>query len=190
MIKVASLFSQLLHHFPRTEFAELVAKHQAERRAKGFTCWTQLVAMLFCHMAHADSLREICSGLACCQGKLKHLGIGKAPNKSTLSYANQHRPAELFEDLFWTLMHRFRTSVGLGSRKRKFRFKNKLLSLDSTTISLPQHVPMGRVQACQGRRQGTCPARFKMFWSAISALALFTCASNCRQKGSSASAAT
>lgn len=136
MIKVASLFSQLLHHFPRVEFAKLVAKHQAEKRAKGFTCWTQLVAMLFCHMAHADSLREICSGLACCQGKLKHLGIGKAPNKSTLSYANQHRPAELFEDLFWTLMHRFRATVGLGGRKSKFRFKNKLLSLDSTTISL------------------------------------------------------
>lgn len=136
MIKVASLFSQLLHHFPRTEFAHLVAKHQAERRAKGFTCWTQMVAMLFCHMAHADSLREICGGLACCQGKLRHLGIGKAPNKSTLSYANQHRPAALFEELFWTMMHRFRTSGGLGNRKRKFRFKNKLLSLDSTTISL------------------------------------------------------
>lgn len=136
MIKVASLFSQLLHHFPRTEFAHLVAKHQAERRAKGFTCWTQLVAMLFSHMAHADSLREICGGLACCQGKLRHLGIVKAPNKSTLSYANRHRPAELFEDLFWTMLHRFRTSGGLGTRKRKFRFKNKLLSLDSTTISL------------------------------------------------------
>jgi len=136
MIKVASLFSQLLHHFPRTEFAHLVAKHQAERRAKGFTCWTQMVAMLFCHMAHADSLREICGGLACCQGKLRHLGIGKPPNKSTLAYANQHRPAELFEDLFWTMMHRFRSSGGLGNRKSKFRFKNKLLSLDSTTISL------------------------------------------------------
>ena len=136
MIKVASLFSQLLHHFPLTEGAHRGAIHQAERRAKGFTCWTQMVAMLFCHMAHADSLREICGGLACCQGKLRHLGIGKAPNKSTLSYANQHRPAELFEDLFWTMMHRFRTSGGLGNRKRKFRFKNKLLSLDSTTISL------------------------------------------------------
>jgi hypothetical protein len=136
MIKVASLFSQLLHHFPRTEFAQLVAKHQAERRAKGFTCWTQLVSMLFCHMAHADSLREICGGLACCLGKLKHLGISKAPNKSTLSYANQHRPAALFEELFWTMANRFRKSGGLGNRKRKFRFKNKLLSLDSTTISL------------------------------------------------------
>ena len=136
MIRVASLFSQLLHHFPRTEFAHLVAKHQAERRAKGFTCWTQMVAMLFCHMAHADSLREICGGLACCQGKLRHLGIGKAPNKSTLSYANKHRPAALFEELFWTMLHRFRTNGGLGTRKRKFRFKNKLLSLDSTTITL------------------------------------------------------
>jgi hypothetical protein len=87
-------------------------------------------------MAHADLLREICSGLACCQGKFKRFGIGKAPNKSTLSYANQHRPAELFEDLFWTLMHRFRATVGLGGRKSKFRFKNKLLSLDSTTIYL------------------------------------------------------
>lgn len=136
MIKVASLFSQLLLHFPRNEFAQLVVKHQAERQAKGFTCWTQLVSMLFCHMANADSLREICGGLACCLGKLKHLGISKAPNKSTLSYANQHRPAALYEELFWTMINRFRKSGGLGNRKRKFRFKNKLLSLDSTTISL------------------------------------------------------
>lgn len=136
MIKGSSLFSQLLHHFPRTEFAQLVAKHQAEHRAKGFSCWTQLVAMLFCHMAHADSLREICGGLACCIGKLRHLGISKAPNKSTLSYANQNRPAALYEDLFWSMLQRFRTSGSLGHRKRKFRFKNKLLSLDSTTISL------------------------------------------------------
>ena len=131
MIKVASLFSQLLHYFPRTEFSHLVARHQAERKAKGFSCWTQLVAILFCHMARADSLREICGGLAYCQEKFKHLSIGKF----TLSYANKNRPAELFEELFWTMLQRFRT-VGLGNCKRKFRFKNKLLSLDSTTISL------------------------------------------------------
>jgi len=52
------LFSQLLHHFPRTEFAQLVAKHQAEHRSKRFFCCAKLVAMLFFHMAHADSLRE------------------------------------------------------------------------------------------------------------------------------------
>src|SRR5271170_5623582 len=136
MILAASLFNQLLQHFPRAEFAALVRKHDAERGAKGFTCWTQLVAMLFCQMAHADSLREICNGLACSLGKLVHLGIGVAPNKSTLSYANKHRPAKLYEELFYTALGRFRDERGLGVRKQKFRFKNKLLSLDSTTISL------------------------------------------------------
>jgi Domain of unknown function (DUF4372)/Transposase DDE domain len=131
-----SLFNQLLQHFPSLEFAALVKKHNAERAAKGFNCRTQLVAMLFCQLAHADSLRDICNGLACCLGKLVHLGITVAPNKSTLSYANKHRPAELYEDLFYTALGRFRNERGLGLRKQRFRFKNKLLSLDSTTISL------------------------------------------------------
>jgi len=136
MVQVASLFNQLLHHFPRLEFGSLVKKHQAERAAKGFDCWTQFVAMLFCQLGHADSLREICNGLTCCLGKLVHLGIAKAPNKSTLSYANQHRPAALYQDLFYTALSRFRQQQGLGERKRKFRFRNKLLSLDSTIVSL------------------------------------------------------
>lgn len=137
MVRSASLFSQLLRHVSRTEFAALVKKHDAERSAKGFQCWTQLVAMLFSHLAQADSLREICNGLACCLGKLTHLGIAKAPNKSTLSYANEHRPAALYEELFTTVLGQFRSQKTLGAPGRKtFRFKNKLLSLDSTTITL------------------------------------------------------
>jgi len=136
MVQAASLFNQLLQHFPRSEFQALVKKHQAERDAKGFSCWTQFVAMLFCQLARADSLREICNGLHCCLGKLVHLGVRKAPNKSTLSYANAHRPAALFEDVFQTASKRFRDEKRLGPRQHKFRFKNKLLSLDATTISL------------------------------------------------------
>ena len=136
MVQVASLFNQLLYHFPRLEFAALVKKHRAEGAAKGFNCWTQFVAMLFCQRGHADSLREICNGLSCCLGKLVHLGIAQAPNKSTLSYANEHRPAALYEELFYTALARFRSQQQLGVRKRTFRFKNKLLSLDSTTVSL------------------------------------------------------
>lgn len=136
MVQVASLFNQLLQHFPRLEFGSLVRRHEAEKGAKGFSCWTQFVAMLFCQLAHADSLREICNGLSCCQGKLIHLGVTRAPNKSTLSYANEHRPAKLFEDLFWTASQRFREQQGMGIRKTRFRFKNKLLSLDSTTFTL------------------------------------------------------
>src|SRR5258705_357133 len=62
IVQAASLFNQLLQHFPRTEFAALVKKHGAERATKGFACWTQFVAMLFCQLARADSLRDICNG--------------------------------------------------------------------------------------------------------------------------------
>ena len=108
MVRTASLFSQLLGMFPRTEFAGLARKHGSDRGAKGFDSWTQFVAMLFCQLSRADSLREICNGLACCIGKLSHLGVSGPPNKSTLSYANAHRPHEMFEELFFTTMDRFR----------------------------------------------------------------------------------
>jgi len=135
MIRTASLFSQLLARVPRNEFARIVARHGGQRAAKGFDCWTQLVAMLFCHLARADSLREICNGLACCLGKLVHLGVGRAPNKSTLSYANARRSADIYRDLFWAMLGHFRDQRMLGAPTR-FRFKNKLLSLDASTISL------------------------------------------------------
>ena len=71
-----SIFSQLLQLFPRVEFQKAVVATQAERHARGFTCWGQFVAMLFCQLGRAHSLREICGGLASCEGKLAHLGIG------------------------------------------------------------------------------------------------------------------
>jgi hypothetical protein len=135
-IKSASLFSQLLEQIPCAEFARIVERYQGERHARGFTCWTQFVRMLFCQLAQADSLREICNGIACCLGKLEHVGLKTAPNKSTLSYVNQHRSAEIYEALFWNLMERLRSNGQLGGCQHKFRFKNKLLSLDSATISL------------------------------------------------------
>lgn len=151
MIKSASLFSQLLEQIPRTEFARIVKRYQGERHARGFSCWTQFVSMLFCQLAQADSLREICNGLACCLGKLVHVGVKNAPNKSTLSYANQHRSAEIYEALFWSLMERFRSMGQLGGRQHKFRFKNKLLSLDSTTISLCLEVfPWAKFRRAKG----------------------------------------
>jgi hypothetical protein len=136
MVRVGSLFSQLLKQIPRDVFHGLVRKFGAERYAKGFASWTHLVAMLFSQLARADSLREICNGLACCEGKLVHVGIDGSPRRSTLAYANQHRPAAMFEALFWKVLDRFREQGVLGEKKHPFRFKNRLLSLDSTTISL------------------------------------------------------
>ena len=133
MVKHASLFSQLIAVFNRNHFYRLVMKHNAERHAKGFNSWDQFVSMLFCQLAQAKSLREICGGLACCVGKLRHLGMSFPPKKSTLSYANAHHHWELFRDLFYQTLQ---TCQSAAPGKHKFRFKNKLLSLDSTTISL------------------------------------------------------
>ncbi len=130
MNRFCSMFSQLLQLFPRPEFQQAVKKTRAERHARGFTCWGQFVSMLFCHLGRAHSLREIIGGLRSCEGKLKHLGI-TAPKRSTLAYANEHRPWSLYQELFLILLHRLQ---GIG--KKKFRFKNKLVSLDSTIIDL------------------------------------------------------
>ena len=132
MIRVSSIFSQMLQLFSRCEFERTVIEHRAERHARGFTCWGQFVAMLFCHLGRAQSLREICGGLAASEGKLRHLGLPDAPKRSTLAYANQHRPWQLYRSVFYQLLGRCREVAG----GHGFRFQNKLLSLDATRIEL------------------------------------------------------
>ena len=132
MSQVCSIFSQLLKLFPRSEFEQAVRQHRGERHARGFTCWGQFVAMLFCHLGRAQSLREICGGLAASEGKLRHLGLSGAPARSTLAYANRHRPWQIYETVFEQLLAKCR---GLAPG-HKFRFKNKLLSLDASVIDL------------------------------------------------------
>ncbi len=134
MVRHASLFSQLLALFNRQRFYELVHRHGSERYAKGFSCWDQFVAMLFCQLAQAKSLREISGGLSSSLGKLRHLGVKVAPNKSTLSYANAHRRWQFFRDLFYETLQW--CQLAAPRKIKKFRFKNKLLSLDSSVISL------------------------------------------------------
>jgi len=132
-----SLFSQILKFIPRGDFEELVGKHSAERHARGASCWQQFVSMLFCQLGRAHSLREIEQGLKSCEGKLSHLGI-EAVSRSTLSYMNEHRPWQLYESVFHRMFQNFQSQLALSGNKKakKFRFKNKLVSLDSTTIDL------------------------------------------------------
>ena len=79
MVRSASLFSQLVALFRRQQFYRFVAKHHSERYSKGYSCWDHFVAMLFCQLAQAKSLREICGGLACTMGKLRHFGMKDGP---------------------------------------------------------------------------------------------------------------
>ena len=135
MVRVCSMFSQILGWFPRLEFDAAVREHKAERHARGFTCWQQFVAMLFCKLGHAQSLREICGGLAATDGKLRHPGILACPKTTTLSYANAHRPWQLYQSLFYKMLERCRGEALIQGRG-KFRFKHKLLSLDASMVEL------------------------------------------------------
>jgi len=92
--------------------------------------------MLFCQLGRAHTLREICGGLASCEGKLKHLGVPDAPKRSTLAYANEHRPWQLYETVFHQLLGKCQAAVAKRGGKKKFRFKNKLMSLDASTVDL------------------------------------------------------
>jgi len=90
--------------------------------------------MTFSQMAAANSLREICGGLATATGKLVHLGVKEAPKRSTLAYANEHRPWQVYEDVFLSVLGRCQEVA--ATKGRRFRFKNPLRSLDATVIDL------------------------------------------------------
>ena len=126
------MFSQILKLIPRIDFERMVKETGAEHRSKGLSSWSQFVGMLFCQLGRAHSLREIEGGLKSCEGKLAHLGI-EAPARSSLAYANAHRTWKLYEKVFYQL---FETVAAKAVGKKKFRFKNKLVSIDSTVIDL------------------------------------------------------
>jgi Transposase DDE domain/Domain of unknown function (DUF4372) len=130
--RFCSIMNQLLQIFPRNEFQQAVKQTKSERHARGFGSWDHFVAMLFCQLADGQSLREITGGLASCEGRLEQLGV-TVPKRSTLAYANKHRPWELFRDVFYRTVERCRGELG---HKTKFRFKNRLLSIDSTVVTL------------------------------------------------------
>ncbi len=104
MNKFNNLFSKILSFVSRAEFLEAVKETKSEYKAKGFSSWGHFVAMIFCQIGQAHSLREICNGLASCFGKLIHIGIKEAPKRSTLAYANEHRSYKLFEMIFYQLL--------------------------------------------------------------------------------------
>ena len=136
MKRVCSIFSQVLQLIRRDEFEAAVQQHQAERHARGFSSWGQLVAMLFCQLAQAKSLREITEGLQASEGKLRHLGLPEAPARSTLAYANSHRPWQLYETVFQQLLKQCRQRLGVAKAGAKLGLPGRLLSLDATVIDL------------------------------------------------------
>lgn len=126
-----TILSQMLQLISRYEFEKTVSEHRAEYHARGVSSWSHFVALLFGQLASQDSLRGIEAGLATQGQCLYHLGI-RPMNRSSLSYANNHRPASLFEALFYRMLSKCQAVAP----RHKFRFKNPLYSIDATLIRL------------------------------------------------------
>src|SRR5208282_5827554 len=98
-----SVLHEVLKHIPWPEFERLVAHHQADKHVRRLTTKSQLVAMLYAQLSGAASLRELEAGLKSHEARLYHVGAGPV-RRSTLSDANALRPAEIFADLFASMM--------------------------------------------------------------------------------------
>lgn len=129
-----TLFSQIVSKLCRQKFSKLVKELQTDKHSKGYNSWTHLVSMLFCQFAKSQSVRDISNGLRSATGNLNHLGIQKAPSKSTISYQNKNRSWELFRAYYYQLLGSLGQQAGF--KQVKFRIKSKIFLLDSTTISL------------------------------------------------------
>lgn len=129
-----TLFSQIISKLDRSKFSKLVKEKQTDKHQKGFNSWTHLVSMLFCQFAKSQSVRDISNGLRSATGNLNHLGIDRAPSKSTISYQNKNRDWELFRAYYYQLLGSLGQQAGF--KQVKFKIKTKIFLLDSTTISL------------------------------------------------------
>lgn len=129
-----TLFSQIISKLDKSKFKKLVKTHQSNKHQKGFDSWSHLVSMLFCQFAKSQSVRDISNGLRSATGNLNHLGMLKAPSKSTVSYQNKKRSWELFRDYYYVLLESLGQQAHL--KRTKFRIKSKIFLLDATTISL------------------------------------------------------
>ena len=129
-----TLFAQIISKIDRISFKSLVRKHATDKHQKGYNSWTHLVSMLFCQFAKSQSVRDISNGLRSATGNLNHLGIQKAPSKSTISYQNKNRSHLLFRDFYFKLFQQLGQQARF--RRVKFRIKSKIMLLDSSTISL------------------------------------------------------
>jgi len=129
--QVNTIMSELLKIFPRYEFEKLESSHLSNHYIKYFSGWQQLIVLLFAQSGHKDSLREIETSLKVHFSKWYHIGL-KGIKRSTLSDAMQRRSYRIYEGIFYRLLERCKSLTP----KHKFRFKNPLYSLDSTTIDL------------------------------------------------------
>lgn len=126
------VFAQLTEFLPRRVFDGMVEKYQGNRYVKHFTCWNQLLAMIFGQLSNRDSLRDLIVSLDAHSPKSYHLGFGKSVTRSNLAKANESRDYRVFEELAYYLIDIARKKLSNDD----FEVKGKVYAFDSTTIDL------------------------------------------------------
>lgn len=126
------VFAQLTEFLPRRVFDGMVEKYQGNRYVKHFTCWNQLLAMIFGQLSNRDSLRDLIVSLDAHSQKSYHLGFGKSVTRSNLAKANESRDYRVFEELAYHIIDIARKKLSNDD----FEVKGKVYAFDSTTIDL------------------------------------------------------
>ena len=126
------VFAQLTEFLPRRVFDGMVEKYQGNKYVKHFTCWNQLLAMIFGQLSNRDSLRDLIVSLDAHSQKSYHLGFGKSVTRSNLAKANESRDYRVFEELAYYLIDIARKKLSNDD----FEVKGKVYAFDSTTIDL------------------------------------------------------
>ena len=132
MNKEKYVFSQLISFLNEDKFRYIVKKYQGNKYVKHFTCWNQLLALMFGQLSNRESLRDLVVALDAHHSKCYHLGMGKNVSKSTLSRANQDRDCRIFEEFAYFLVNEARQKRATNI----FKLNGNIYAFDSTTIDL------------------------------------------------------
>lgn len=133
MNKDKYVFSQLTSNLDRSRFNDIVRKYQGDKYVKHFTCWNQLLALMFGQLSNRESLRDVVVALEAHQSKRYHLGMGREPiAKTTFATANQNRDYRIFEEFAFFMMEEARSKRAVDI----FKLKGHVYAFDSTTIPL------------------------------------------------------
>ena len=132
MHKDKFIFAQLIQFMDRNHFNYLVRKYKGDKYIKSFTCWNQLLTMMYGQLSNRESLRDLIAATEAHAAKLYHLGIGKSVTRSNLSKANEQRDYHIFEEFaFYMIGHARRKRI-----KKIFELDHHVYAFDSTTIDL------------------------------------------------------
>ena len=126
------IFSQLIEFLPQRIFDRIVMKYEGNKYVKHFTCWNQLLIMMFGQLSNRDSLRDLISTISAHSTKSYHLGFGKNVTRSNLAKVNERREPRIFEEFAYHM-------IGIARKKRinkDFEIDGKVFAFDSTTIDL------------------------------------------------------